>query len=232
MPSSVPIQLLGMTEYTSAYQDMLSFNEKPDLKNPDQIWVTEHLPVYTLGYSASEDDIHVKNQIPAVHVDRGGQVTYHGPGQLIIYPLLDLKKHQLLPTQMVGIFEQSIIYWLDLFGVEATTMEDDRGVYTSDGIKIASIGLRIRNGRSYHGVAINLNVDLKPFYDITVCGKKDMQLCSLYDIIGRKVKFAEIKLFISHLAEKLGCINHHYEYSCNHEYNRRNQSQIAWQEEI
>lgn len=148
----------------------------------DEIWLTEHPPVYTLGLAGRSEHLLRANGIPVIHVDRGGQVTYHGPGQLVAYLMLDLRRRHLGVRDMVRCIETAVITWLAEFGIEAWGKVSAPGIYVRrDGFeaKIASLGLRVRNGCTYHGVAVNVDMDLSPFYDIDPCGYPGLRVTQL-----------------------------------------------------
>tara|TARA_Y200000002_G_scaffold382945_1_gene402190 strand:- start:742 stop:1416 length:675 start_codon:yes stop_codon:yes gene_type:complete len=200
MSNQVAVKILGVTDYKEALTAMQSHNHDPT--SPDEIWITEHLPVFTLGQSAEPPADMKIADIPVIRTDRGGQITYHGPGQLIIYPLINLKRNQLMPLDMVSILEKVAIEWLKEFGIDGVADSKNRGIYVN-GKKIASIGIRIKNGRSYHGIAINLQMDLSPFESIDPCGIKGMEMAQTYDIIGKNIGINEIKTIVLKLADRL-----------------------------
>ena len=164
------VRLLGKTEYLTTLSNMQSFTETRSNIQEDEIWITEHPAVYTLGVRDSSKHILNNNTIPKIQTDRGGLITYHGPGQLIIYPLLDLKKNKLKPTELVTKLENIVINTLKTFNIDVYANPKSRGVYTQSGEKIASIGLRIKRHCSYHGMAFNICMDLSPFLAIDPCG--------------------------------------------------------------
>lgn len=157
---------------------MQSFTLNRDADTADELWVTEHAPVYTLGLNRRNVRLPSRKDIPLVMVDRGGKITYHGPGQIIVYVLLDLKRRNLSIRQLVSAMENAIIVLLASFGITAVARPDAPGVYV-DGRKIASLGLRIKNGRSYHGLALNVDMDLSPFAAIDPCGYQGLQVTQL-----------------------------------------------------
>jgi lipoyl(octanoyl) transferase len=144
----------------------------------DEIWFTEHPPVFTLGLNASREHLLAPGDIPVVQIDRGGQVTYHGPGQLMVYPLLDLKRAGLNIRDLVSALERSVIGLAGEFGIEASARRDAPGVYVEDR-KLASVGLRVRRGASYHGMALNVDLSLEPFSRINPCGYQGLQMIDL-----------------------------------------------------
>ncbi len=148
---------------------MQSFTDARNEDTTDEIWLVEHPPVFTLGQAATRDHVLAPGNIPLVQVDRGGQVTYHGPGQAVLYPLWDLKRRRIGIKQLVDWLEQSVINWLDQSGIHAQRREKAPGVYVGEQ-KIASLGLRVRRGCTFHGMAVNVNMDLEPFQRINPCG--------------------------------------------------------------
>jgi lipoyl(octanoyl) transferase len=181
------VRHLGLVPYEPTWRAMQRFTDDRDATTPDEIWMVEHPPVFTLGLNASREHLLAPGEIPVVQIDRGGQVTYHGPGQLVIYPLIDLRRHALGVRQLVVALENAIIAYVREWGVAATGSRDAPGVYVG-AAKLASIGLRIRRGASYHGVALNVSVDLEPFERINVCGYRGLvatrlaDLCSASDV--------------------------------------------------
>jgi lipoyl(octanoyl) transferase len=163
---------------------MQAFTDGRATDTPDEIWLTEHAQVYTLGLAGRRDHLLRDNGIPVVHTDRGGQVTYHGPGQLVVYLLLDLRRARLGVREMVRRIEGAVITWLASHGIAAYGKSSAPGVYVPrDGgeAKIASLGLRVRNGCTYHGLAVNLDMDLGPFSDIDPCGYPGLRVTQLAD---------------------------------------------------
>ena len=172
------VRSLGRRDYEPLWHDMRSFTDTRTPDTPDEIWFTEHPPVFTLGLNASREHVLAPGDIPIVQVDRGGQVTYHGPGQLMVYPLIDLKRAKLGVRDLVTALEQSVVDLVFDHGIDAVARKDAPGVYVN-GMKIASVGLRIRRGASYHGMALNIDVDLEPFSRINPCGFSDLEVTDL-----------------------------------------------------
>ncbi|WP_292778992.1 lipoyl(octanoyl) transferase LipB [Methylophilus sp. UBA6697] len=179
MPA-LQIRQLGLTDYAATLADMQAFTAARNQDTPDQLWVTEHPPVYTLGLNRRGVRL-PQNGIPVVNVDRGGKITYHGPGQLIIYCLVDLARSHLNVRQLVSILENSLIEFLAAHGIAAEARADAPGVYV-DGKKIASLGLRLKNQCCYHGLSLNIEMDLQPFADIDPCGYAGMQMTQTRDL--------------------------------------------------
>lgn len=175
------IQSLGIQPYLPVYERMLCFQAQRDEHSPDEIWLLEHEPVYTLGRNGKEEHILNAQGIPVVHIDRGGQVTYHGPGQLIVYTLIDLKRARTGIKQWVNTLENSVITLLDGFGISAYSDPDAPGVYV-DGAKIAALGLRVSRGRCYHGLSLNVDMDLQPFENINPCGYAGLPVTQCSDL--------------------------------------------------
>lgn len=173
-------QHLGQVDYLQTWSKMRDYAKNRGPEDADQIWILEHPPVYTHGTASLEEHVFNPGNIPIVRTDRGGQVTYHGPGQLILYLLLDLKRLGIGPKALVGALETACITTLNQNGLKAYGDEDARGVYV-EGKKIASIGLRITRGCCYHGLALNVDMDLAPFSGIHPCGYKDLQVTQLTD---------------------------------------------------
>ncbi len=175
------IRNLGLQDYESIWQDMQRFTQNRDAETADEIWITEHLPVYTLGLNGKREHLLNTGDIPVVNSDRGGQVTYHGPGQLIIYTLLDIKRLNLSIRSLVTTLEQAMIFALEQYGIIAVARADAPGVYVN-GKKIGSIGLRIKKNCSYHGLSINNHMDLRPFDHINTCGYSGLEVTQLADL--------------------------------------------------
>jgi lipoyl(octanoyl) transferase len=178
MSESPVIRRLGLQPYEPTWRAMQRFTDDRDAATPDEIWFVEHPPVFTLGMNADRAHVLAPGEIPVVAIDRGGQVTYHGPGQLLIYPLLDLRRRRLGARDLVAALERTVVAFAAERGLQALAREEARGVYV-DGAKLASIGLRIRRGASYHGLALNVSVDLEPFERINVCGYRGLAVTSL-----------------------------------------------------
>jgi lipoyl(octanoyl) transferase len=172
------IRWLGMADYEATWQQMRRFTDERGTDTADELWLLEHPPVFTLGMAADHSHVLAAGDIPVVPTDRGGQVTYHGPGQLVAYVLLDLKRHALTVRGLVMLLEQCVIEVLAAQGIAALGRRDAPGVYV-DGRKLAALGLRVRRGASYHGLALNVDLDLAPFARINPCGMAGMPVTSL-----------------------------------------------------
>lgn len=174
---------LGLCDYAPVWRDMQAFTDQRDDGTPDEIWLLQHTPVFTVGLNGSMQHVLAPGEIPVIKIDRGGQVTYHGPGQLVVYPLLDLRRRKLGVRELVSGLEEAVIETLEEYSVHAASRPDAPGVYV-DGRKIASLGLRIRRGCSYHGLAFNIDMDLEPFGRINPCGFSNLEVTSLAALGG------------------------------------------------
>jgi len=181
--SQLLIRDLATEDYTAVWQAMQQLTDQRDANTLDQLWLLEHQPVFTQGQAGKEEHLLFPGDIPVVKVDRGGQVTYHGPGQLVVYVLLDLKRRNLGVRQLVTMLEQVLIQLLAGYGIEAYAKPDAPGVYVGKA-KIASLGLRVRKGCTFHGLALNVNMDLAPFSRINPCGYAGMQMIQCKDLGG------------------------------------------------
>ncbi|HEB55177.1 MAG TPA: lipoyl(octanoyl) transferase LipB [Gammaproteobacteria bacterium] len=178
--STLIVRNLGQQDYEPVWRAMQSFNQQRAADSPDELWLVEHPAVFTLGLNGKRKHLLNPGEIPVIDVDRGGQVTYHGPGQLLLYPLLNLQRHQLGVRQLVSLLEQLIIDFLARYQISAGNRTDAPGVYVGEA-KIAALGLRIKRGCSYHGLAFNINMDLEPFSRINPCGYKNMPVTQCID---------------------------------------------------
>lgn len=188
--ASLGVRELGLVEYLPAWHAMQHFTNTRGAHTADELWLLQHLPVFTQGQAGKAEHLLVPGDIPVVQADRGGQVTYHGPGQLVGYLLLDVRRLGFGVRELVNRIERSLIDLLAGYGVEAAAKPDAPGVYV-DGAKIASLGLRIRNGRSFHGLALNVDMDLEPFRRINPCGYAGLKMTQLRDLVG-PVDFPEV----------------------------------------
>src|SRR3990167_2494183 len=181
---------LQLSEYAVTWQKMCNFTNTRTPETPDELWLLEHPPVFTQGLAGKAEHILNPRDIPVIQTDRGGQVTYHGPGQLVVYPLIDLKRKNLYARALVKKLEQSVIDLLAQFSIPAASKCEAPGVYVNNE-KICSIGLRIRKNCSYHGIALNVDMDLTPFSYINPCGYAGLKMTQLN--AHRKVTMEEIK---------------------------------------
>ena len=177
------VRELGRAQYLDTWRAMQAFTDQRGADTPDELWVLEHEPVFTLGMNADPAHLLAPGDIPVVQVDRGGQVTYHGPGQLVVYPLIDLRRAGLGVRDLVTALEQAVIATAAAFGIVAATRPGAPGVYV-EGAKLASVGIRVRRGASYHGVAINVDMDLGPFSRINPCGFEGLAMTQLAALGG------------------------------------------------
>lgn len=178
MNPELVVRHLGRADYTPVWQAMQRFTDQRDAQTPDELWRVEHPPVFTVGLNGKAEHLLDPGTIEVVQVDRGGQVTYHGPGQIVLYLLLDLRRRHLGVRPLVNVMEQAVIDLLAGYGIEAAARRDAPGVYV-DGAKIAALGLRVRRGCSYHGLAFNVEMDLEPFGRINPCGYPGLAVTQL-----------------------------------------------------
>jgi len=197
-PACVPLlgvrELEGLADYHDTWQAMSRFTDARDAGTPDELWLLQHPPVFTLGQAGRKEHLLAPGDIPVIQVDRGGQVTYHGPGQLVAYPLVDLRRMKLGIRDLVRRVEQSVIDLLADYGIAAARREKAPGVYVGDA-KIAALGLRVRRGCTFHGLAFNIDMDLAPFQRINPCGYPGLEVTDLATLgvkrpiraVGRKL---------------------------------------------
>jgi lipoyl(octanoyl) transferase len=177
------VHWFGRLAYEPMWRAMQRYTQERDADAPDQIWLLEHDPVFTLGMNADRAHLLAPGDIPVVQIDRGGQVTYHGPGQLVVYPLIDMRRAALSVRDLLSALERSVIEYVAGFGIEAQCRAGAPGVYV-EGRKLASVGLRVRRGGSYHGLAFNIDMDLEPFSRINPCGYAGLQMTQLSALGG------------------------------------------------
>ena len=200
---TITIRDLGRQDYIPLWREMQEFTDTRDESTADEIWFTEHPPVFTMGVNASEEHLLTPGDIPVVHIDRGGQVTFHGPGQLMIYPLIDLRRAGLGVRPLVTALEQSVVDFVADYDVVAASRAHAPGVYVGE-TKLASVGLRIRRGSSFHGMALNVDVDLEPFSRINPCGYEELQMTDL-NRLGIELKLENVSpKLLPHLLRHLG----------------------------
>ncbi|HBO38506.1 MAG TPA: octanoyltransferase [Pasteurellaceae bacterium] len=207
---SLLIRQYGIRDYQEIWQKMRDFTDSRNESTPDEIWLVQHPPVFTQGQTGKPEHLLNPTDIPIVQSDRGGQITYHGLGQQIMYVLIDIKRHkasghELNVRQLVTALEQSVVRSLADYGIHAYPKADAPGVYI-DEKKICSLGLRIRNGCSFHGLALNINMDLSPFRNINPCGYANLEMCQLVDFVNpEQVDCDEISAkLVNYFAELLG----------------------------
>ncbi|WP_455376477.1 lipoyl(octanoyl) transferase LipB [Kaarinaea lacus] len=194
--------LLGSMDYQTAWDKMREFNQQRNDSTKDEVWIVEHPPVFTLGLNGKKSHIHDAGNIPVVQCDRGGQVTYHGPGQLVAYVLMDLQRRNWGVKKLVNRLEQAIINLLSEYEIKAERKENAPGVYVN-AAKIAALGLRVRRGCSYHGLSLNVNMDLSPFSLINPCGYPGLESTQLSDLTSDVDMGRVATQLISHLGEQL-----------------------------
>jgi lipoyl(octanoyl) transferase len=183
----VKVRRLGVVAYEECWEAMREFTDQRGPDTEDELWLLQHPPVFTQGQAGKPEHLLMPGDIPVVQTDRGGQVTYHGPGQWVVYLLLDLRRNNLGVRDLVNLIEQSIVTLLKGHGVTAAPRRDAPGVYVS-GAKIASLGLRVRRGCSYHGLALNIDMDLEPFARINPCGYEGLQVTTLRRCLGDQAR--------------------------------------------
>ena len=194
---------LGRQEYVPCWKDMQAFTDNRDATTRDEIWFCEHPPVFTLGLNAAKEHLLAPGNIPVVQIDRGGQVTYHGPGILMIYPLIDIRREKIGVRDLVTALEQSVVDLVGEFGIAAAAKPEAPGVY-ANGAKLASVGLRIRRGSSFHGMALNVDADLEPFSRINPCGFQGLEMTDLKKL-GLPLDLQETAdRFLAHFLKHLG----------------------------
>lgn len=177
------VRRLGRRDYEPVWRDMSDFTDRRGADTPDELWLVEHPPVFTLGQAGRREHVLDAGDIPLIQVDRGGQVTYHGPGQLVAYPMLDLRRRGIGIRRLVHELEQAVIEQLAGYGIRADRRQDAPGVYVA-GRKIAALGLRVRRGCTFHGLAFNVAMDLSPFSRIDPCGYAGLEVTQVSELGG------------------------------------------------
>jgi lipoyl(octanoyl) transferase len=196
------VRHLGRVDYETAWHNMQRFTNSRGLNTPDELWFLEHPPVFTLGRNGKQEHLHNTGEIAVINTDRGGQVTYHGPGQLLVYPLLNINRRQLGVQSLVRILEQAVIDLCTDYRIEAHRREKAPGVYVDDH-KLAALGLRIRKGCSFHGLSLNIDMDLTPFSMIDPCGYAGMEVTQLRDLGVKESMKTLTNQFQNHLEHLL-----------------------------
>lgn len=200
---AVTVRRLGLQPYEPVWRAMQDFTDRRHGETADEIWLVQHPPVYTLGLAGREEHLLDPRGIPVIKTDRGGQVTYHGPGQMVAYLLLDLRRHLQGVRPLVSATENALIGLLAGLGIEAQSRRDAPGVYVA-GKKIAALGFRVRRGCSYHGLSLNVDMDLAPFSRINPCGYAGMEVTQITDLAGC-IDFEDIQTQLTgHLGNVLG----------------------------
>lgn len=197
------VRQLGLQPYEPIWQRMQAFNAERSDGSVDEIWQLEHNPVFTQGYNGGAEHLLATGDIPVIDVDRGGQVTYHGPGQSVVYLMIDLKRKKLGVKHLVEMMEQSVIALMADYGIEAYAKKDAPGVYV-DEAKIASLGLRVRRGRTFHGLACNIDMDMAPFLRINPCGYAGMPMTQLSALVDNLDAAKAHQRLVQHLVERIG----------------------------
>ena len=182
---------LGLADYAPVFEAMKAFNDTRNEATEDELWVVEHPPVFTQGLAGKPEHLLIRDDIPVVQIDRGGQITYHGPGQLVVYTLIDFKRRKTSVRHIVRALENSIIATLAEYGIAAAADPARPGVYVG-AKKIASLGLRIKHGAVYHGLALNIDMDLSPFTHINPCGYAGMEMTQMADLLSPCPGLAEV----------------------------------------
>ncbi len=202
------VKHLGLQEYQPVWHAMQKFTDQRDDQTTDELWMVEHPPVFTQGLAGKAEHILAAGDIPVIQVDRGGQVTYHGPGQIVAYPMINLRRHGIGVKSLVNGIEQAIIDTAANYGIKAARMDNAPGVYVN-GAKIASLGLRIRKACSFHGLAFNIDMDLEPFMRINPCGFSGLEVIQLADL-APQVKIATVEQqLINAFCQQLNFTAHH-----------------------
>jgi lipoyl(octanoyl) transferase len=194
---------LGRQPYEPVWRAMQRYTDARDAASPDELWLVEHEPVFTLGQAGKPEHVLMPGDIPVIHVDRGGQVTYHGPGQIVAYPLLDLKRLKVGVREYVDRIEQAVIDTLGDWNIAAERRDGAPGVYVG-GAKVAALGIRVRRGCSFHGLAFNIAMDLEPFGRINPCGYAGLAVTSMLDLGGPSSCDAVKPRLQEHLAAQFG----------------------------
>ncbi len=194
---------LGRAAYEPVWRAMQGFTDARTADTPDELWLVEHDPVFTLGQAGKPEHVLMPGDIPVLKVDRGGQVTYHGPGQIVAYPLLDLKRLKVGVRDYVCRIEQAVIDTLDHWNIDARRQEGAPGVYVN-GAKVAALGIRVRRGCTFHGLAFNIDMDLAPYHRINPCGYAGLQVTSMLDLGGPSGLDAVKPVLLEQLAAQFG----------------------------
>lgn len=208
--NTLNIRWLARQDYLSCWEAMQHFTHSRDENTIDEIWLLEHNPVFTQGQNGKPEHILNAGNIPVIQTDRGGQVTYHGPGQLMLYILVDLRRKKINIRELVSILENAVIQVLAEYNILAYAKKEAPGVYV-DERKICSIGLRIRKGCSYHGIAFNVSLDLEPFSRINPCGYTQLKMTHFAQLGGLDDILESGRKLVSYLTKSLGYTNVHYE---------------------
>ena len=197
------IKHLGRVDYEPTYQAMVAFTDGRTEDTPDELWIVEHPPVFTQGMAGKPEHLLQHSKIPVVQVDRGGQITYHGPGQVVVYTMIDFKRRHISVRDLVSRLENSIIATLAHFGISAHNDPKRPGVYVGER-KIASLGLRIKRGSVYHGLALNIDMDLTPFHQINPCGYAGLEMVQMAELVSPTPELNQVAdILADHLQQQL-----------------------------
>ena len=188
----IKIREKGLQDYVKTWEEMKSFTENRNSDTPDELWTLEHNSVFTQGLSGKPEHLLKATQIPIIQSDRGGQITYHAPGQLIIYCLIDIKRLGIGIKKMVTIIEQSLVELLSSYDITAHTLKGAPGVYVNDS-KIAALGLKVKQGRTYHGLSLNIDMDLSPYKLINPCGYSDLKVTKMRNLTDNSLSISDIQ---------------------------------------
>jgi lipoyl(octanoyl) transferase len=203
LPAPALLRDLGRQPYEPVWRAMQCFTDTRGDDTPDELWLVEHDPVFTLGQAGKDEHVLLPGDIPVIHVDRGGQVTYHGPGQIVLYPLLDLRRLKVGVKEYVCRIEQAMIDTLADWNIHAERRDGAPGVYVN-GAKIGALGIRVRHGCTFHGLAFNIAMDLEPFMRINPCGYAGLQVTSMLDLGGPSSLDAVKPVLVAHVARLFG----------------------------
>ena len=210
MKNSLIIRQLNKTDYVKVWQAMQNFTDHRGENTLDELWLVEHPAVFTQGQAGKEEHLLMPGDIPVVKVDRGGQVTYHGPGQQVIYFMINLRRRKMGVRDLVTLIENGLVAALNDYGIKASAKPDAPGVYV-DNKKVASLGLRVRKGCSFHGLALNVNMDLSPFLRINPCGYAGLEMIQTTDLNGPSTVEQAGEALVKHLTKLLNATNISYQ---------------------
>ena len=203
----IKIRKKGLRDYTSTWKEMISFTDNRNIDTPDELWILEHNSVFTQGLTGKPEHLLKATKIPIIQSDRGGQITYHAPGQLIIYCLIDIKRLGIGIKKMVSIIEQSLIEFLSTYDIKAHILTGAPGVYVN-GSKIAALGLKVKQGRTYHGLSLNIDMNLSPYKLINPCGYSDLKVTQMCNLTDNILSISDIQQELSvHIINSINRIN-------------------------
>lgn len=202
-PPRAQLRDLGRQPYEPVWRAMQAFTDARDADTPDELWLVEHDPVFTLGQAGKDEHVLMPGDIPVIHVDRGGQVTYHGPGQIVLYPLLDLRRLKVGVREYVDRIEQATIDTLAEWNIEGARRDGAPGVYVA-GAKVMALGIRMRRGCTFHGLAFNIAMDLAPYQRINPCGYQGLQVTSVLDLGGPSGMDQVKPVLVANVARQFG----------------------------